>query len=146
MVVPALASALRAGVGVAEGGVLSSLNVLLTVVSPPSLVAAHVSLVPAVSVVSVVAPQPVDERISDSGSSTFQLTVTLLVYQPFEPSVPTITGVTTGGVGSPGTSGAPGAQGASSRAPTPRTGSAAYWRNGSSYREKLNELPPRMPP
>src|SRR5919204_6965806 len=103
------ASAARPGVALTAGGVLSSFKVLLTVVVPPSLVAEQVSVVPVVSAVSVIASQPLVERITDSGSVTDQFTVTLLVYQPFEPSVPVMTGVTTGGVGSPGTSGAPGA-------------------------------------
>src|SRR5919108_2329005 len=110
------ASAPRDGVAVADGGVLSILNVLETVVTPPSLSAEHVSCVPVVFVLSVMVLQPDVERMIDSGSTTDQVTVTLLVYQPPVPSVPDTTGVTTGGVGSPGTSGSPGARGAKSSA------------------------------
>src|SRR5919109_2100250 len=119
------ASAARDGVAVADGAVLSILNVFETVVTPPSLSAVHVSCVPVVLAVSVTVLQPFVERMIDSGSTTDQLTVTLLVYQPPLPSVPETTGVTTGGVGSPGTSGTPGAPGARSSAPTPRTIRAA---------------------
>src|SRR5687767_6369373 len=95
-----LASAGRAGSEFTVGGVVSRLIVIVTVVSPPSLAAEHVRRVPTVSVVSVLASQPVDHRMADSGSSTRQLTVTLLTYQPLAPSVPKISGVITGGVGS----------------------------------------------
>src|SRR6478736_4149499 len=59
------ASAGRDGVAVADGGVISTLIVLLTVVVPPSLVAEHVRVLPVVSDVSVVASQPVVDRITD---------------------------------------------------------------------------------
>ena len=140
------ASGTRAGVAVTEGGVLSSLNVLLTTVSPPSLVAEHVSFVPRVSAVRVTASQPLVERITDSGSTTDQLTVTLVVYQPFAPSVPKTWGVTTGGVGSPRTVGPPAAPGVSSRAPRARQRAAARRGTGARQPERTNELPPsRLP-
>src|SRR4051794_1920652 len=96
------ASGGRLGAAATAGGVLSIAIVLLTVASPPSLVAEHVNFVPTVSAVSVVTLQPeLVERITDSGSTTDQLTVTFVLYQPFVPRVPReICGVTTGGVGS----------------------------------------------
>jgi hypothetical protein len=124
-------SARRPGVAVTEGAVLSRLNVLLTVVVPPSLVALHVSVVAVVSEASVVVSQPLVERMTDSGSSTFQPTVTFVTYQPLLPSVPVIIGVTTGGLGSPGVSGSPTtAPGSSSATPRARKRAAAYRRNG----------------
>src|ERR671922_843221 len=130
------ASTPRDGVAVADGGVLSILNVFETVETPPSLSARQVSSVPVVFVVSVTVLQPDVERMIDSGSTTVQLTVTLLVYQPAFPKVPETTGVTTGGVGSPGTSGSPGARGARSSAPTPRTIRAARRPIGGSIRPR----------
>jgi hypothetical protein len=65
---------------------------------PPALVAEHVNVVPEVSVLIVVLSHPVFDVIVDSLSTTVQLTVTLLVYQPLLPSVPVIVGVITGGV------------------------------------------------
>ena len=85
-----MASGTRPGAAVTAGGVLSTLIVLLTVVSPPSLAAEHVSFAPRVSAVSVTASQPLVEMITDSGSTTDQLTVTLVVYQPLAPRVPKI--------------------------------------------------------
>jgi hypothetical protein len=94
-------SAGRDGAAVTVGAVVSTLIVLLTVVVPPSLDAEHVNVAPVVSDVIVVASQPLVDRITDSGSTTVQFSVTLVVYQPFVPSVPKMTGVTCGGVGSP---------------------------------------------
>jgi hypothetical protein len=88
------ASANRDGVAVADGRVMSTLIVLLTVVVPPSLVAEQVNVLPVVSEMIVVASQPLVDKITDSGSTTVQLSVTLVVYQPFVPSVPKSTGVT----------------------------------------------------
>src|SRR5512147_1326115 len=65
---------------------------------PPALVAVQVSVVPVVSVVMLVVPQPEVLEMVDSLSTTLQLTLTLLVYQPFVPSVPVTVGVITGGV------------------------------------------------
>jgi hypothetical protein len=95
-------SAGRDGAAVTVGTVMSALIVLLTDVVPPSLDAVHVNVAPVVSDVIVVASQPLVDRITDSGSTTVQLSVTFVVYQPFVPSVPKRTGVTWGGVGSPG--------------------------------------------
>jgi hypothetical protein len=95
-------SAGRDGAAVTVGTVMSALIVLLTEVVPPSLDAVQVNVAPVVSDVIVVASQPLVDRITDSGSTTVQLSVTFVVYQPFVPSVPKRTGVTWGGVGSPG--------------------------------------------
>lgn len=48
-------------------------------------------------------PQPLDDEIEDSLSTTVHETPTLLVYQPLLPSVPLTLGVMTGGVASAGT-------------------------------------------
>src|SRR5438876_4564118 len=101
------ASGARAGAAVTVGGVASRLIVTVLVVTPPSLVAEQVKDAPTVSATSVVASQPCSSKITDSGSWTIQLSVTLLTYQPLAPSVPYRTGVTSGGVGSPGTFGPP---------------------------------------
>jgi hypothetical protein len=69
-----------------------------------------VTLSPGVSVVNVLAPHPIVSRIIDSGSTTDQLRVTLLLYQPLAGRAGEYSGVTTGGVGSPGTLPAPGAR------------------------------------
>ena len=82
------------GIAVTDGAVVSTLIVLLTVVVPPSLDAEHVNVAPVVSDVIVVASQPVVDKITDSGSTTVQFSVTLVVYQLFVPSVPKRTGVT----------------------------------------------------
>jgi hypothetical protein len=101
------------------------LIVLLTVVVPPSLDAEQVNVAPVVSDVIVVASQPLVDRITDSGSTTVQFSVALVVYQPFVPSVPKITGVTCGGVGSPGVFGSPTAPDVGSSTPRARTRAAA---------------------
>src|SRR5512132_2142367 len=110
---------------VACGGVLSILSGLVIVVVPPSLVAEHVRDSPVLSDVNVTTSQPAVEVMTDSGSVTLQLSVTLVVYQPFRPSAPVITGTTRGGVGSPGTSGTAGADGVASSAPATRERNAA---------------------
>jgi hypothetical protein len=84
------------------GAVASRLIVTDWEAVPPALVAVHVSVVPVVSDVIVVEPQPDEDEIAESGSVTVQLTVTLLVYQPLFPSVPLTLGVITGGVLSAG--------------------------------------------
>jgi hypothetical protein len=85
-----------------NGGVLSSLTVTeVDVDRPTPFVAEHVNVIPAVSAVSVVDVQPDEEAIPDSGSVTFQLTLTLLLYQPLLPNVPAICGLIIGGVVSP---------------------------------------------
>jgi hypothetical protein len=68
------------------------------VVRPAPSVAEHVSVVPAVSAVSFVTPQPLEESTSDTESDTNQLTDTSPVYQPFAPGVPVIDGVASGGL------------------------------------------------
>ena len=74
------------GVARVTGGVLSSLIVTdVPAESPAALAAAHVSIVPGVSVASVLVEQPDDETMFDSGSVTLQLTVTFPRYQPFLP-------------------------------------------------------------
>ena len=66
---------------------------------PPALVAVQVSVTPpAVSEVTLAASQPDDEDMVDSGSVTFQLTFTLLVYHPLVPKVPLIFAAMIGGV------------------------------------------------
>ena|SRR6266566_3030346 len=89
------------GIPEITGGVLSIL--MLTDAEfdrPAPFLAEQVSLVPAVSAVSVVGAQPLDETMLDSGSATDQAMETLLRYQPFGPRVPEIFGVIVGGVGS----------------------------------------------
>ena len=120
------------GSGTSVGAVLSSLIVLVTFVSPPSLTALQLSVVPNVSALTVLVSQPSVSRMVDSGSVTIQLAVTFVTYQPFVPSVPTVTGVTTGGVGSPGTSGALAAPGVRSRAVTARRTGAGRRRMSSA--------------
>src|SRR5262245_51247300 len=84
-----LAFALGERLPVTTGSVLSIFTVTLAeLVKPAPFVAEHVRVVPAVSLFSGVAPQPVVDAIPDSGSETFQLTVRLLVFQPFRPCVP----------------------------------------------------------
>ena len=55
-------------------------------------------VVPAVSVVIVVAPQPEEVETVDCASVTVHVTLTLLVYQPLLPRVPVTFDVITGGV------------------------------------------------
>jgi hypothetical protein len=99
VVVPAVAVAARLGVAVVEGGVLSILNVWLfvTVVVPSRSDAVHVRVVPVVSAVRVFASHPLEL----AAPVRIQLTVTLLMNQPFAPSVPVITIVTSTSAGSP---------------------------------------------
>lgn len=75
---------------------------------PAPLMAEQVKVVPSVSVESVVVPQPLEEDMPDSGSTTFQLTVTGLPYQLLLPKVPAMLGVMTGGVVSLACSKSPG--------------------------------------
>ena len=90
------------GAGVAfpliVGAVASLFIVTDWELDPPALVAAHVSVVPAVSVLIVVGPQALEDVIEDCASVTVQLTLTSLVYHPLLPSVPTTFGVITGAV------------------------------------------------
>ena len=80
------------------GAVASRLMVTDLLSVPPALVAEQVSVWPAVSELMVVGSHPVLLVMDDSGSLTFQLTVTLDVYQPFWPCVPWTSGVITGAV------------------------------------------------
>jgi hypothetical protein len=68
------------------------------VLRPAPFVAAHATIAPAVSAVSVVAAQPVELATSETGSETAQLTVTSPLYQPLAPNLPVIDGVTSGGL------------------------------------------------
>src|SRR5688572_21244680 len=67
---------------------------------PPPDVAVHVSVVPAVSAVSVVALQPEAEEMALPASVTDHDTVTSETYQPPPPSVPDTEGTIVGGVAS----------------------------------------------
>ena len=81
------------------GMVLSILIVTETELDRPALfVAEQVSTVPVVSEVKMVEVQPMEVRMPDCGSETVQVTVTLLLYQPFVPNMPEILGLMTGGV------------------------------------------------
>jgi hypothetical protein len=99
LTVPLLPRMIVLGVtlGLSTGGVASRLIVTDCVDVPPALVALQVMVMLAVSVLIVVVLQPVLEGV-DSASVTLQLTMTLLVYQPFVPSVPVTVGVIIGGV------------------------------------------------
>ena len=81
------------------GAFLSILIVTETEFERPALfVAEQMRAAPTVSEVRFVAAQPVEETTPLSGSSTDQLTLTSLVYQPLLPSVPVKVAVITGGV------------------------------------------------
>src|SRR5690349_16932561 len=58
----------------------------------------QVSVTSAVSVVSALKVQAVEDEMPDSGSVTVQFTLTVLRYQPFLPNMPLICGVMRGGV------------------------------------------------
>jgi hypothetical protein len=68
-----------------EGAVASRLMVTDCELVPPALVALQVKVWPAVSVLTVVGPQPLEDVIDDSGSFTVQLMYTSLTYQPLLP-------------------------------------------------------------
>jgi hypothetical protein len=98
-------SVFAAGDGEADavGAVASRLIVTDCDAVPPALVALQVSVVPAVSAVIVMGPQPLVLVTVLSGSVTVQDKSTSLTYQPLlVPAVPVITGVITGGVPSVG--------------------------------------------
>src|SRR2546423_441965 len=97
-----LALGARSGLPLIVGAVASRLIVTDWPLVPPLLVAVQVKVVPAVSVVMLVGPQPFCDVTDDSGSTTVQLTATLLVYQPLFPNVPTMCGVMTGALVSVG--------------------------------------------
>jgi hypothetical protein len=94
------------GAGVALPPIVGAVASLFIVtdweLDPPALVAAHVSVVPAVSVLIVVGPQALEDVIEDSASVTIQLTVTSLVYHPLLPRDSATFGVITGAVVSRG--------------------------------------------
>src|SRR5262249_38240683 len=92
------ALAATSGVAVVTGGVRSILMVVLAELLPPALVAVHVSVVPAVSALRVVASQPVLEVTDDSGSTTVHVTCALLVNHPPSPGVPRTEAEIRGGV------------------------------------------------
>ena len=86
-------------VRVVIGPVLSILIVTEAEPERPELfVAEQVRVVPVVSEVKLDVLQPVEDAMPDSPSVTVQLTVTSLVYQPFDPAVPEMEGVITGAV------------------------------------------------
>ncbi len=80
------------------GAVLSILMVTSSSAVPPSLVALHFRVAPAVSPVRYSVVQPSSITQVESSSSMLQARPTLLVYQSSAPSVPVMTGVITGGV------------------------------------------------
>jgi hypothetical protein len=95
-------SGARSGDAVIVGGVVSRFIVTDFVVVPPALVAEQEKVTPVVSLVTELLTQPVFELITDSGSVTVQVRVTLEMYHPLFPSVPLILGVITGPVVSGG--------------------------------------------
>jgi hypothetical protein len=80
------------------GAVASRLIVTFSLLLPPALVAEQVSVTPAVSLLTVTGSQPLWLLMADSLSTTLQLTLTPLTYQPLAPSVPATVGVMTGAV------------------------------------------------
>jgi hypothetical protein len=89
----------RTGIPLICGAALSILMVMgRDLEIPTPLVAEQIRVSPAVSAVRLVDAHPVEDVIPDSGSVTFQLTVTALRYQPLLPSVPVICGVIVGAV------------------------------------------------
>ncbi len=94
---------LTLGLGLAEpvtvGRVLSIFSVTETEFDVPApLVAVQVIVVPGVSLVRVVVPQPEENSIPDSGSETLQVTVTLPLFQPLALGLGLGLGVMTGAV------------------------------------------------
>src|SRR5678815_6145245 len=87
-----------AGPNSSPGGDASRAIVTLPVEAPPVEVAEHVIVMPVVSWVRVVEPQPGCDVIADSGSLTENETVTSPTYQPLAPTGPLALGVITGGV------------------------------------------------
>ena len=90
---------------VASGAVASRLIVTLSDAVPPADVASQVRVVPAVSVETVVAPQPVVEVTAEPSSVTVQVTSTSLTNQPLSPIGPATSTVIVGGVSSGGVGG-----------------------------------------
>src|SRR5688572_18519857 len=90
---------------VTVGGVESRFTVTLAVAVPPDEVAVQVMVSPAVSCVTVVAPQPLCERMGDCGSVTAKLICGLVTYQSSKNVVPITVEVMIGGERSMSTSG-----------------------------------------
>jgi hypothetical protein len=65
---------------------------------PAPFVAEQVTFVPAVSLLIVVEPQPLEDAMPESGSATVHVTLTSDTYQPLRPSVPVTVGVIDGDV------------------------------------------------
>ena len=84
------------------GAVLSIRMVTDWLAVPPPLVAEQASVWPAVSLVRVEGPQPLDEVIVDSASLTDQLTETSVLFHPFALAEGDTCGTITGGVVSAG--------------------------------------------
>src|SRR4051812_11436212 len=84
----------------AVGGLASRFTVMLWLVVPPTLVAAHEKFDPGVSVVTTVSPQPSLASSGDSGSDTDQATGTFDRCHPSSPSAAGTTGAIAGGVAS----------------------------------------------
>jgi hypothetical protein len=91
-------SGVRPKASVTFGAVASRLITTCCEDVPPALVAEHVNVIPAVSVVTELAPQPVVDVTVLWASVTLQLTLTSLVYQLLLPSVPETFATITGGV------------------------------------------------
>jgi hypothetical protein len=79
---PLSATGLGDTLGAKLGAVVSRLSVTDCALVPPRLVAVQVNVVPAMSLVMLVAPQPLVFEMVDSASLTVQETPTSLVYQP----------------------------------------------------------------
>src|SRR5918998_2014172 len=78
--------------GARLGAVASRLIVTDWLFVPPALVAVRVKGTLCVSLATVVLSQPGCELMVDSASTTLQLMVTSLVYQPLLPRVPAMLG------------------------------------------------------
>lgn len=88
------------------GAVLSMRTVTGWLAVPPALVAVQVSVWPAVSLVRVEGPQPLDDVTVDSASVTDQVTETSVLFHPFALGEGVTCGTITGGVVSVGGAGA----------------------------------------
>jgi hypothetical protein len=88
------------------GAVLSIRMVTDWLPVPPVLVAVQVSVWPAVSLLRVDGPHPLDDVTVESGSVTDQLTETLVLFQPFAFGEGVTLGTITGVVVSAGGAGA----------------------------------------
>jgi hypothetical protein len=87
------------GSAVTEGPVVSTLTTTLACALKPAVfVAEQVRVCPVVSPATMVAVQPDEGAMPDSGSETAHVTVTAPVYQPFAPAGPDSSGAIDGGV------------------------------------------------